>query len=254
VKDDPLSSRPDDEIHRLARGVIGLLPLGSLLTEMFTRIVVDPAQQRRDRIIREILEKIANLEETRRISSDRLASRPDFAASFFRGITAVDREVEPEKLALIRNAIVNTAIDEELEPSIRAMLFGVLERVTTAHIGIMHAIEELDKGSGAREHRLMRVLSHRIRRFKTAEECKVPQKTLDKNYPYYDGRDVELRAAIINDLRGMGLVNQRLDVPPDIYAWSTEDPAHNDRELISLTLLGLSFLHFINEPPAPNAS
>jgi hypothetical protein len=59
VKDDPLSSRPDDEIHRLARGVIGLLPLGSLLTEMFTRIVVDPAQQRRDRIIREILEKIA---------------------------------------------------------------------------------------------------------------------------------------------------------------------------------------------------
>jgi hypothetical protein len=253
VKDDPLSSRPDDEIHRLARGVIGLLPLGSLLTEMFTKIVVDPAQQRRDRIIREILEKIANLEETRRISSDRLASRPDFAASFVRGITAVDREVEPEKLALIRNAIVNTAIDEELEPSIRAMLFGVLERVTTAHIGIMHAIEELAKGSGAREHHLKSILFHRIRRFKTAEECKVPQRTLDENYPYYDGRDVELRAAIINDLRGMGLVSQRLDVPPDINAWST-DPAHNDRAFISLTPLGLSFLHFINEPPAPNAS
>jgi hypothetical protein len=245
---DPLARHPDDELHRLTRGLISMLPLGGLMKEMFTSIVADPAQLRRDKIIRDILERLVALEEAGQISAQRLATRPEFASGFIRTISTADRELEEEKLVFLRNAVVNTAIDENLESSLRAMLFSVLERVTTAHIAILRTIEEKNQLLGTKEHALGNILFDRVRYFKKAEECVIPNASFEGGGSYYDGRDIELRSAVLNDLKNMGLVNQRLEVTADVTAWST-NPAENGRDLISLTTLGVSFLHFIREAP-----
>jgi hypothetical protein len=214
------------------------------MKEMFTGIVADPAQLRRDKIIRDIFERLVALEEAGQFSAQRLATRPEFASGFIRTISTADRELEEEKLVFLRNAVVNTAIDENLESSLRAMLFSVLERVTTAHIAILRTIEEKNQLFGTKELALEDILFDRVRFFKKAEECVIPNRTLEGSY--YDGRDIELRNAVLNDLNNMGLVNQRLEVTADVTAWST-DPAKNGRDFISLTTLGVSFLHFIRE-------
>jgi hypothetical protein len=154
-EDDPLRPHPDDELHRVARAVIGTLPLGSMLKEMFTGIVADPAQRRRDAIIRDLLIRLKRLEQNAGLDLAQLAAREDFVATFVRVIQAASREVEKEKMALLKNAVINTAMGDDLDgeavahcpeglPAFNALLrrSGALQRASTPfdllHIGDEH--------------------------------------------------------------------------------------------------------------------
>src|SRR4051812_34812939 len=144
---DPLRPHPDDELHRMARAIIGTVPgLGSILKEMFTGIIADPAQRRRDDVIRDVLLRLKRLEDNSRLSLVELANREEFVATFIRMVQAASREVEKEKIRVLKNAIITTALRKDsLEDSVQAMLLNVLEQATIAHITMLHMFRQNER-------------------------------------------------------------------------------------------------------------
>ena len=188
----------------MARAVIGTLPLGSMLKEMFTGIVADPAQRRRDAIIRDLLIRLKRLEQNAELDLGQLAAREDFVATFVRVIQAASREIEKEKMVLLKNAVINTAMGDDLEPSVRAMLLGILEQATLAHVAMLQKLKE-------QEQTVESILL-----------ANAPNKA-----GAYNERGLELRRTVLSELFRMHLVRH---VRPQIGELSIEGPDGNERD------------------------
>jgi hypothetical protein len=243
MTDDPLAAHPDDEIYRIAKVALSMVPgLGSPLVELFGGLIEDPAKRRRDEIVRTILSRLLSLEQRKLTTFDDLRGRPDFHATLVRGIQAGMREIETEKLKTIQDAVVNTALDADLEPAIRSMLFSTLERVTTAHIKLLLKVSMMAAESGYSRVSSNQVLADGLTEYEDPSQCTSPMRGIGHGSRefFFDERELALRKAILNNLIGEGLLLRSSEESPHF----SQKPS----EYVELTVLGASFLHFIRDP------
>jgi hypothetical protein len=140
--EDPLKPHPDDELYKLLRGAAGAIPvLGSFAQEMLQGVIADPAMRRRDEAIRDILERIQHLE----IAIEELKKNTNFQTSFIQASQIVLRTADQEKIDYLKNAVVNSALAEDLSDTIRHIFMQRLDTLTTLHIRLLTFLDDPSK-------------------------------------------------------------------------------------------------------------
>lgn len=146
--DDPLKSKPDDELHRLVRGAVGMVPvLGPVLQEMFVSVIADPAQKRRDAFLRDVLERVVALE----LELEKLKANTNFQCSLIQATQIILRTADPIKIEGLQNAVINSARFENLDDSIRHMFMQHLDRLTGLHIKLLRFMDNPIASEPARQ-------------------------------------------------------------------------------------------------------
>ncbi len=244
---DPLNRGPADELHLVLRGAISAVPVvGGPLVELFNRIIAEPVQKRRDVVFHSILERLHDLETKHLLDVEQLAKRPEFHACLLRGIQAALREIETDKIKIIEDAVINTALDPNLEPTIRAMMFNALERVTTEHIKLLRMVAGAASDSHSKHVWPERVIAKDLTEYDHPEQCVKPMSMLvveGATERFVDEREIELRRAILDDLVREGLLKAGVDYSPETaFSQSQQSP------FVEVTVLGDSFLKFVEDP------
>ena len=244
---DPLERKATDELYAVARGAISAVPMvGGPLAELFGRIVTEPAQARRDAVLCCVLERIQSLETQGHLNVEQLANQPEFHACFLRGVQAALREIETDKIRTIEDAIINTALEANLEPAIKSILFSRLERATTEHIKLLRMVASVASKSGSTHVWPDHVISDGLKEYDRAEDCMKPMPmgfSDGSGNKWLDEREIELRRAILSDLVSEGLLRDGVDEFAET-AFSPRTTSH----FVEVTTLGELFLKFIEDP------
>lgn len=222
-KRDPFEPQPDDELHRLARALIAVVPIvGPVALEVFTGVIAEPAQRRRDKLLSEILERLAAMEQEGKLRIADLTADPGFQASFIQAAQSAIRTVQQEKLEMLRNAVLNSALAGDLDENIRQMFFQLIDRLNALHVALLKALHEPGGPLQSGAPMQMGSIRHLI-------ESAVPQ---------LKGKQDMLKL-LVADLEGFGLAS---DVGLNITMTGSGMRASRT------TQLGKSFLQFIADP------
>lgn len=141
-----IGRQPRDVQHLTARAAlsaVGSVPLiGPAIFEVLDYLILNPAQDRRDKFLAEVLERLQALESAGGVSLSELQESVEFQTTFIRAMRIAAREPQPEKLEFLRNAILNTAgRPSSIANDVQSALLGALERMTPTHIRMLVAME-----------------------------------------------------------------------------------------------------------------
>jgi hypothetical protein len=142
MDDDPSKSRLEDHLNKVIRSGVQALPvIGGSLAEFLTYVIGDPAQERRDEFMRDIYNRIVDLQsQYEALQLDKLRENEAFQATFIEAAQVAMRTVQEEKKEMLRNAINNSAIGT-IDENVRQMFMQFIDRLTPLHVAIAKTLD-----------------------------------------------------------------------------------------------------------------
>lgn len=138
-----------DHIHLGARTLISAIPtLGGPALELFNAVVAPPLERRRNRWLNELADRIYALEGEKRLNLDELGKNEGFISAVMNATTAALRSHQKEKLAALRNAVLNSALGQCPDEAKGAMFLALVEQFTVWHLLILRELSALDSSLG----------------------------------------------------------------------------------------------------------
>lgn len=135
----PPESTRGDKVHAIVKGVIGAVPLvGSIAAEAFALAVAPPLQKRQQAWMEELGTALLELEK--RVAGFRveaLKDRERFVTVAMQATSAAIRTHNAEKLAALRNAVLNAAVGSDLGEDEETMFVQAIDRLTPTHMQIL---------------------------------------------------------------------------------------------------------------------
>jgi len=136
-------------INFLGKSSLSVLPGGSILAELLTLVIADPAGRRRDRFLTDIAARLQLLEQQGRVSLDELADDDRVSAFLLQAVQVAQRSTGEGKYEALRNAALNGTCNPD-KRSLTPVVIGLLDRLTDNHIYIMTGIKHMVRPSDPR--------------------------------------------------------------------------------------------------------
>lgn len=228
MKDDLPQESVGDELHRVARAGLSMIPgLGGPAVEFFNRLLAAPIQQRRDTWLNELAERVTKLEQEGRINVDDLQNNDEFVSTVMQASQVAIRNHQQEKLDALRNAVLNTALNAYPDDMRREFFVNMIDRLTTQHLLLLRFFR--DPGGWFQLH------GKRVPKFNSSSS---PYMLLTKYSPPWKEQEALLEP-LTKELHEYGLCTLR----SVMINMSAEGALQK-----STTELGDEFLQFIAEP------
>ncbi len=126
------------------KGLISAVPLaGGLLSEWFSHFLAPPLSKRRDDWLRALAVGLAQLEiRVEGLSPESLQQNEAFVSATMQATQIALRTHQEEKLAALRNAILNIAIGRAPNEDMQTMFLQFVDSMTTWHIRILKFFQD----------------------------------------------------------------------------------------------------------------
>lgn len=212
------SQSKGDIAHSVVKAGLSTIPvLGGASVELFQNVVQPPLEKRRAEWMYKVGEKLQELEE-KGFNLEELHENEQFISATMYASQLALRTHQEEKLAALRNAIMNIATGQAPEETMQHLFLNFVDTLTELHIQILKLFQAPTPPPNMGTGGLSSVLEH--------------------NMPNLRGRR-DLYDQLWKDLYSRGLVNT--DV---MHTTMSGDGLVQKR----VTSLGDAFLAFISEP------
>lgn len=127
-----------DIAHAAGRSVFGVIPFGgTAAVELFNSVVTPPLERRRDEWREMVGERLLKLERAERVTLEGLQANEAFVSIAMQATLAALRTHVQEKREALRNAVLNAAITETPDDSLRQVFIGLVDTFTGWHLRIL---------------------------------------------------------------------------------------------------------------------
>jgi hypothetical protein len=182
----PAKKSIGDAARAIAKAVISAVPVvGGPGVELFQFVVQPPLEKRRAEWMSEIGQRLQALEE-KGLDIEELRQRPEFISAVMQASQAALRTHTEEKLAALRNAVINVAVGQAPEETTTHLLLSFVDELTEMHLRVLRVFHSPEPPPGLSMGGLDSVLEH--------------------NIPALRGQK-ELAAQLWRDLHTRGLIN-----------------------------------------------
>jgi hypothetical protein len=169
------SDNSDKNYNALKAVVSSVSAVGSLAVGFFDSYIVPPATQRIYKFLETLVRELEELKF--KIESVDFES-PVFTTTFLHACQIASRTHKEQKLAALRNVVLNSSIPSSLEDDILAMFLNWIDSFTELHISTLKHLHYIDT---------------------------YPPGEVDKYFPR-SGYNTEIYNQVLRDLAGKGLI------------------------------------------------
>lgn len=133
-----------DFVLALTKAGISNIPLlGAPLSELMSLLIASPLEKRKEQWLNDIAERLLVVEE--KISGFSIAELAD-NEQFITCVTTASqialRNHQKEKLEALKNAVLNSACDIDIEENLQLMFLNIIDRYTPWHLNILRFLDE----------------------------------------------------------------------------------------------------------------
>jgi hypothetical protein len=140
---DPIVESSADKAHRVARGIIGALPMFSgTALELFNSVVEVPLEKRKREWMLQVTDVLNELQDKFNFDIDSLASNEEFISLLLRSSQVAIKNHQKEKIKALKAALLNTAININISEDEKAIFINLLDEFTVSHLEILKMVSK----------------------------------------------------------------------------------------------------------------
>lgn len=134
---EPPKSSAGDAAHALAKAGLSMIPVvGGPAVELFQHLVQPPLERRRSEWMRQVGERLRALEQ-HGLNLDALQNNEQFITAVMQASAAALRTHKAEKLAALRNAVINIARGQAPEETVQHLLLSFIDEFSEMHLRVL---------------------------------------------------------------------------------------------------------------------
>ena len=135
---DPDVESEEDKAHRVARTLIGALPIfsGSAL-EIFNSVIAPPLEKRKLEWMLEITQVVNELQDKFNLDVKSLTNNEQFISILLSASQIAIKTHQGEKIKALKAALINTALNSELTEDQQFSFISFIDEFTPTHIKIL---------------------------------------------------------------------------------------------------------------------
>lgn len=135
---DPIIEPGAEKAHRVARIMIGAVPiLGGAGVEIFNSVIDTPMNERKVQWMNQVGNALNELIEKGVLTEQGLQQNETFITTVSQASMLAIRNHQQEKLAALRNAVLNVALGHEPEEDLRQLFLNFIDVCTVTHIRLL---------------------------------------------------------------------------------------------------------------------
>ena len=213
--------------HSVIKGFFGMIPMGSVVSEVFGALFSSPLEKRKEKWMEEVSKALVMLWKTRKITIEDLKQNPVFIDTLQQASIVAMRNSNEEKKECLKNAILYSALHKDFDESLQMMFLNFVDVLTPWHLKFLKFLADpkkwfLDNNRNAPEY------------FITSSSWQV----LTEAYPELKEKK-EFCTVVTKDLYAKGLLGT-----DSIFSMVTGSGVYGDRT----TVLGKQFIDYICKP------
>ncbi|HDM8130247.1 hypothetical protein [Vibrio harveyi] len=132
---DPQVEPVEDKIHRIVKSSVASIPgVGGVAAEVFNSIVESPMESRKIQWMIEVTDAINMHLVEREHSIEKLIHNDVFITTLLQASQSALRQHSLDKREMLKNAVVNSALDAELFEWKNAIFMNMIERFSVLHM------------------------------------------------------------------------------------------------------------------------
>ena len=143
---DPLPQEPGLDDHRLAviKGSISSIPIiGGVLAEEFGLILAPVLSRRRDEWFSDLARRLHGLAaSSKELDLKRLSENEAFVSAVIETTQIAIKTHATEKLAALRNAVLNIAIGAAPDEDVQAIFLRLIDSLTPSHLRLLRFLQQ----------------------------------------------------------------------------------------------------------------
>ena len=126
-----------DTAHALTKAGLSMIPVaGGPAVELFQHLVQPPLERRRNHWMEQVGEKLQFLEKNGLNLND-LRNNDQFITAVMQASTAALRTHKADKLAALRNAVINIAIGQVPDETVQHILISLIDEFSEMHLRVL---------------------------------------------------------------------------------------------------------------------
>ncbi len=218
-----------DRAHGAGKAALDAVPfVGSILSELFTQCVAAPIEKRRDEFLRDLLERIAELEGEERVTMNSLESNMSFQTAFVQAVRASDAATEKEKRQALRNAVINSACGS-IDATNQHMFIRLVDELTAAHLVLLRVLNHPANAIAARNGTLSGAFGASFLRVieLAAPELASDDELIDQLMRDLEARGLSTSFGLRTTMTGHGLLERRTTKRGKLFIEFITEP-HSD--------------------------
>jgi hypothetical protein len=191
--DDINKTTGKDIVYSIVKAGVGSVPLvGSAASELLTLLVASPIENRRAKWMNEVGQKLKELQEAKKLDLNNFPGNEQFVDTVLQATTYALKTSEESKISALKNAIINTALNEAPDKTISQIFLTLIDSFTGLHVKILHLFNDPEEWFNVNNKRLPNYMSAGL------------INVLTEAYPDLKGQN-ELLNIIWDDLKRAGL-------------------------------------------------
>jgi hypothetical protein len=221
---------PEDTAYGVARTVLAAIPyLGGAANEFLATVLGPPIDRRRAKWFEGLAERLIKLEvNVQGLTVENLRDNEAFISVVMHATHIAARTHQEEKLEALRNAIMNVALNIDVDAELQSIFLNYIDQLTVLHLTILDLLNDPNRWS--QKHRAGLLIINRG----SFGTVRATTGILKMAFRDFDQRE-NIYTQIIEDLKTRGLIRtNRAD-------YNQHVGSHGD----NLTELGYKFLKFI---------
>jgi hypothetical protein len=138
IREVPKSGLQDYALTTVKAALQAVPVVGSVAAELLGGLVAEPVSKRRDQFMQEVADGLSKLEEkVEGFDIGQLSKNDAFVTAVMTSVQSVGRTHSKEKRAALRNAVLNSAIENSVDDNVQAMFLDFVDRLTPLHLKLL---------------------------------------------------------------------------------------------------------------------
>jgi len=144
IRDTAPRATAKDVVHTAVKAALASIPdYGGAASEIFSMIITPPLSKRKDEWIESIVEGLKNLEKTvEGFSVENLKDDESFITTVAHASQIAVLNHKKEKLEALRNAVLNTALQNAPDDDLQVIFLGYIDTFTEWHLRILKFLDD----------------------------------------------------------------------------------------------------------------
>lgn len=140
---DPSIEPESEKAHRIVRSILSTTPVfGGALVEAFSSIIEPPILKRKTEWMVQVTESLNQIIESRtNISIKDLSQNEEFVTTLIHASSIALKNHDKEKLNALKNAVLNTAIDNTVEEHFQILFINLIDSLSSLHFNFLNLLQ-----------------------------------------------------------------------------------------------------------------
>jgi hypothetical protein len=192
---EPPKATSGDRVHSIVKAGLGSIPgVGSVAVELFTALINQPLEKRRDEWMAQVGERLQELAEQDRINLEELQKNDAFIDLLMNASQAAIRNSHKEKKAALLNAVMNAALNQSPDESLQQTFIRWIDGLTVWHLRLLSLFQSPTEWAKKHKKQFARHVTHSLKLI------------LEEAYPELKKENM-LIEIVWRDLYQQGLIN-----------------------------------------------